>query len=129
MAESWASVKPKSDVEVAEAARAWGRLRLLVLAVKDARNGCRCECEEGDDYETNAPGVPPCWKGAEWERDGEPTHPEDWCGPCLVRQKWHLALVAIKRVHGGRLRRLQRLSASSRLPVPQEHTQEENMKM
>ena len=116
--------RPKSDHDVAAAARAWGRMRLLVLAVKEARNSCRCENEEAADYDYDsgysAPEVPPCWKGSEWERDGQPTNPSDWCGPCLERQRWHLALVAIKRVHGGRLRRLQQWSASPSFTLQQE---------
>ena len=109
--------RPKPDTEVAEAARAWGRMRLLVLAVKDARNAHRCEYEESayNDDGYSEPGVPPCWKTHEWTYDHEPADPADWCAPCLERHKWHLALVAIKRVHGGRLRRLQRISASPRM--------------
>lgn len=110
------AVKPKTDTEVADAARAWGRHRLLVLAVKEARNSHQCEYEEAaeSDYSTgySYPGVAPCWKIQEWDYEHEPMNADEWCQPCLQRQKWHLALVTIKRVHGGRLRRLQRVSAS-----------------
>lgn len=112
----WCGVRAKSDGEVAEAARAWGRMRLLVLAVTEARNSFKCEHEDydSDDYETGYIGqsVPPCWKTHEWDYTHEPADPGDWCQSCLVRHKWHLALVAIKRIHGGRLRRLQRCGSS-----------------
>lgn len=105
-------MKAKSNDDVAEAARAWGRMRLLVLAVKEARNSLRCEVEYRGSMFPDDPSEPPCWKTREWTYNHEPPDADEWCAPCLARHSWHLALVAIKRMHGGRLRRLQRFSAS-----------------
>lgn len=116
-------MRPKSDEEVATAARAWGRHRLLVLAVKDARNSCRCEVEYRGSMAPDDPSEPPCWKTHEWDYEGEPMNASDWCEPCLERQRWHLALVVIKRAHGALLRRLQRISASPRADVGQSESQ------
>lgn len=96
--------------EVVDSVRDWGRIRLLVLAVKEARNSCRCEVAYrgcGDPYDA---GEPPCWQANEWDHESGPASVADWCEPCLKRHKWHMALVAIKRMHGGRLRRLQRVA-------------------
>lgn len=116
--------RAKSEAEVAEAARAWGRMRLLVLAVKDARNGLRCEHEYRGSDAPDDPSEPPCWQTHEWTYDHEPADPGDWCAACLERHKWHLALVAIKRMHGGRLRRLQRVSATPISGASEEETQD-----
>lgn len=102
--------RTRSDTELAEALRAWGRLRLLVLAVTEARNGHRCEYEERAEADVGDIGVPPCWKAREWNYAHEPMNADEWCAPCLARHRWHLALVTIKRIHGGRLRRLQRIA-------------------
>ena len=106
--------RPRNDQNVATVARAWGRMRLLVLAVKEARNSCRCEYETWGDGGFD-PGVAPCWKSLEWDHRDGPRNPDEWCAPCLERQRWYAALVAIKRMHGGRLRRLQRFSAAPEL--------------
>ena len=90
----------RSDRELATALRAWGRTRLLVMAVEAQRNGFTCREEERHD-------AVPCWKAQEWTGSGEPSEPGEWCPDCRARQRWHLALTAIKRIHAARLRKLQ----------------------
>jgi hypothetical protein len=104
---------------LAEAARAWNRARLLALAIRDARGACQCEQETpgGDETDGYAPGVPPCWKGAEWDTDYNPTRPSEWCPGCLRRQKIHIALCAVMKMRGARMRSLQRLAASTGGPA------------
>lgn len=102
--------RAKTDGELAAALRAWGRARHLLLAVVDARNGQQCEVEHVGGFEPDDPAEPACWKSLEWDSDGMPTDPEDWCAACLLRQRWHLVHREVARRYGARLRILQRIS-------------------
>lgn len=122
--------KPKTDSQVADAARAWRRTYLLVLAVKEARNACECIYETIDapprtDDASRAewfaarverrhfyPDIAPCWRKYGTNSCGGLNEREHWCAGCLTRNRLHLALTAIKHIRAGRLRRLNYLCAA-----------------
>lgn len=100
-----------TDAALAEAARAWVRLRDEAVALRRRRKACVCEQHEnvvtdgGASWTTGTP----CWK--RWKTDHATEDsvlaPKgEWCVTCLLRQQVHEEYLATTRKRGTALRRI-----------------------
>lgn len=98
-------VQLRDLARLGEAALAWNWLRRVAVRLKDDRNRCECEENNGD----------PCWKpDYEYDEDGNatrlPSPIKGWCEPCQRRQDTHAALRLVVGKRGVAHRRLQAIA-------------------
>ena len=92
-------------------------VRLQRVKAHDERNSCRCEGEEA--------GENPCWKGWDYDCDGNAVkcpRPDEFCEPCKKRQAHHDEFIRLGPIYAGRRSKVARLARQVNAMLAQEVT-------